>query len=983
MSPKLPPLPDPSQYPDPYPYRPPHWHHGISTPTLSSADSSSGSTRSSAYTSSARSGDYGHVHVALGFDESNMSMGISTEDVARILAKESMTSSFVQHTRPPYAEDSCLPGKYSQGLRSRSSSVGNGRGEAISELGSPALRQAPSFDQGWASVDEKDEIGLTTDEETDDDALIDEDDDQDLEEEATSAMMIAEEGRGIIVRGGDGPIAQLQVKAGMPTRLLQFIPTLINGRPLGTTHLLIGSSSTPNSVPSFLTNVIPSIATTLLALDISANFLVALPPVLQACLCLEELNIASNPLRALPIFLAGLTSLRVLIADSTGLITLPPAMSSLEKLHTLSVRRNKMNSLPSWLCQLPVLETLLVDGNPFQGPWKALVEPLLAKVPMTPLYPPSTPIFPPPSASVVSVQSIATEEADGAESAQQDTSLIQAINEEDTIMPARAPPITRSVTVPSITTEEAVSPALSRTRTTPNRAYFDKYRAPSKSVVGPNVGESSIAGPSSQEHGERELRKMKSAGDLRRSPGGSSKGMVASGPSATSPQRPPISHYPTSASSSNLLATTPTHDSQELPKRFASLGVSSALSPEGMRKRPPIDPTVWNGFPVEKTNEGTKNLPSLPPDDAPGALPPPMGSQLSRRDRDSRYNEETPARGKEETKSTRWGFLKKMSMGKMRSNDSPTLSRPPSAATRPQLPSHSRPTPMSRSVSASASEAFRASITPQIDVRISTTGALLHPSEGRMSRQPSEELPKSPPPTIPEVSLTSSNEPEMEEPRSPLPPSSPSNLLALPSPTTRTAKRRSFLPIEMAPIPIPAPSGFVTGVAIADDGEDGLRATPSPVQAMSMEQMQRREEEKAREARTRALRSVMAYLRDMHDLGLTQINTMSVYGGPTEPSTPGTRSRRPTVVDNGRFPSDSSVTSLSSIGASSHLRSKESRNALRSVSSAQTNSVATTDSSGSGGGEERKYKDDKGKRARIMREIVEYVTSRAHRCSWH
>ena len=37
----------------------------------------------------------------------------------------------------------------------------------------------------------------------------------------------------------------------------------------------------------------------------------------------------------------------------------------------------------------------------------------------------------------------------------------------------------------------------------------------------------------------------------------------------------------------------------------------------------------------------------------------------------------------------------------------------------------------------------------------------------------------------------------------------------------------------------------------------------------------------------------------------------------------------------------------------------------------QTNSVATTDSNGSGSGEERKYKDDKGKRARVIREIVE------------
>lgn len=173
-------------------------------------------------------------------------------------------------------------------------------------------------------------------------------------------------------------------------------------------------------------------------------------------------------------------------------------------------------------------------------------------------------------------------------------------------------------------------------------------------------------------------------------------------------------------------------------------------------------------------------------------------------------------------------------------------------------------------------------------------------------------------------------------------------------------------------MPSPAASSF--GGSSGDEEHDiEIKIAPSPIQTLSMEAVQRREEEKAREARTRALRSVMAYLRDMHDLGLTQVNTMSMYGGPLDAPGAGARSRRPTVVDNSRLPSDSSIASLASIGGASQLRSAESRNALRSGNSAQTNSVATTDSSGSGGGEERKYKDDKGKRARIMREIVEYV----------
>ena len=178
--------------------------------------------------------------------------------------------------------------------------------------------------------------------------------------------------------------------------------------------------------------------------------------------------------------------------------------------------------------------------------------------------------------------------------------------------------------------------------------------------------------------------------------------------------------------------------------------------------------------------------------------------------------------------------------------------------------------------------------------------------------------------------------------------------------------------MDMSPISIPPGASFLPGVTATNGDED--RATPSPVVAENLEHLQRREDERAREARVRALRSVVAYLRDMYDLGLSQQPgaTMSVYGGSAEAPGAGVRSRRPTVVDGGRMPSESSIGSISS-SASSHLRSVESRMGLRSVGSAQTNSVASVDSNGSGDGQERKYKDDKAKRARIMREIVEYA----------
>jgi hypothetical protein len=284
----------------------------------------------------------------------------------------------------------------------------------------------------------------------------------------------------------------------------------------GVTHLLVGDSSTPNSVPSFLTATIPHISTSLLALDISANYLASLSPALAACVCLEELNISANPLRALPEFLAQLTSLRVLLADSTGISTIPAPLSALDKLHTVSIRCNKMHTLLSWLCTMPCLESLLVDGNPFQGPWKALVEPLLAKMPMTPAYPPSTPMIPQLSATYSSTSNTTTpdntDNSDTEELTDQDepsasnsnlalngpsshsTSLLapsplpststittsDSNPEDDTITPAHARLLGRSVTAPSgnptFSPPHPHSRPLSRNRTTPNRSYFERQR---------------------------------------------------------------------------------------------------------------------------------------------------------------------------------------------------------------------------------------------------------------------------------------------------------------------------------------------------------------------------------------------------------------------------------------------------------------------------------------------------------------------------
>ena len=596
------------------------------------------------------------------------------------------------------------------------------------------------------------------------------------------------------------------------------------------------------------------------------------------------------------------------------------------------------------------------------------MEPLLATVPMTPLYPPFTPMLPLPSVSAGSTNT----EPDGDDLCGNawpdgDGQLPPGPEEEDTITTACAPQLARSVTAPiPVPPGDGASHRLSRTRTTPNKAHFEKHRRTSRSVTasdGPPLPTTSKVTQDPTSSGDKEVRKMKSAGELRRKHANTVQGSSVS--ATPSPLRAAMSEYVTSASSSDLLNAASPRDNQVLPKRFASLGVASGSS-SSHPNRPPLSPdgSFWDSTPIDE-------------DDILGEE---QGNTMSRRSalpRDHTHAPQTepnsPALSQlpslppkeEREKTRRWGFLKKMSMGKMRSDSTARLP----AQGRPHASSFARP-PLSRSASVTPG-------VPQIDVRISTTGALLNPPQSltttppdgsahTVSRQPSMDFH---PPRLPQKPSIDALKVQIS--------SSSSNLLA-PSPTPRSSKRRSFLPVDMSPIPIPPASTFIAGVTASNGPDDELeeprRYPPSPLPKDTTEELHRREMERAREARIRALRSVMAYLRDMHDLSLSH----TAAAGLELPSGP--RSRRPTMVDGGRLPSDSSLSSVSSIPpvpsrpeSTAQLRSPELRIGSRSGSTTQTNSVATTDSSGSGSGEERKYKNDRAKRARIIREIVEYV----------
>jgi hypothetical protein len=284
----------------------------------------------------------------------------------------------------------------------------------------------------------------------------------------------------------------------------------------------------------------------------------------------------------------------------------------------------------------------------------------------------------------------------------------------------------------------------------------------------------------------------------------------------------------------------------------------------------------------------------------------------------------------------------------------------------------------------------RFSRTPQIDLRFSTSGSLEailppltppqpHKTQPLLQRRPSSDLLKGTPSIASTNTLVSTNTIASSTTAS-------NSLLAPPSQTSRAGKRRSFLPIDSPGpgglnIPIPDNSKFMPGVTATGDASEDAAAearvvTPSPT-TIDPEQYQRREEERAREAYMRALRSVMAYLKDMNDLSVSQQqqqNPLSMYGQAPEEAT--ARPRRPTtsVADNLREVSlalSGTTMAPSTTDSAGQLRPAETIVGLRSGASSQTMSVATTDSNGSS--EERKYKDDKGKRTMVIKEILLYV----------
>jgi hypothetical protein len=365
--------------------------------------------------------------------------------------------------------------------------------------------------------------------------------------------------------------------------------------------------------------------------------------------------------------------------------------------------------------------------------------------------------------------------------------------------------------------------------------------------------------------------------------------------------------------------------------------------------------------------------------------------------------------GKEKGK---WGFLKKMSMGRMRSGSGS------GSAIRPSPPVHSNTTPTLEG----------ASRIPAMPTRPSTSmghssgsfangspapnGNGYGPAFGHQEGGPS-------PASI--GSLANSHQETV-----------PVNFLG--APTSRKNKRRSYLPLDMPPslnIPIPTTSPFMSSTSTFssqhqpylpsaldptqkdDSDEDGESASildsylqHSPLDSPTMTfQPSSGGNDAAQDARMIAeanqarylagLRRVMEYLRELHDLSLpanavgapvdgstgldtpasqfsstsSPLNSMST---PTPPMGGRGRSRRPTTGDRPpelkRDFSDGSMMLPSPGGSSMGVPGTVEMG----------RAMSTTESGNSDESQEpepRKYKEDKVKRAMVIKEIIESVCS--------
>ncbi|CAE6450941.1 unnamed protein product [Rhizoctonia solani] len=770
-------------------------------------------------------------------------------------------------------------------------------------------------------------------------------------EDRTEAMIIADEGRGLIVDAEARPLSQLDVQ-------------------IGTTHLLLGNSPNPSNVPTFLAQVLPQISTTLLCLDISNNELGSLPPALSSCTQLEELNVSHNPLRSLPSSLGALVSLRVLIADSCDLQSLPSQLVNLGALHSLSVRSNRLVMLPVWMCAMPGLEVLKIEGNTFAGPWKNLVEPLLPRdANYTP--PPNHVYTAARAANSLPLLSTTTTSNNGSmlaspislgrpggvqRSYSQQPQPSSAIDPRWSANTSPIPsPYPTSNSAPHSPPRSALSPPavmmspppatglahlqlpIQSPPTTAAKlnmhlgALAPAPRRKKKRAGGGSISGSEIMTTDAESEVEASTswasapRRMKSADELRRMGNPEHEGappsapILSSPPTLPEPQQAQVKRYMSlgvRGSPSNrpdarqMWAGGSARNSTASASRNSTGPRGSRYSATGLQGQKVEEDEVSPDVSYEFGAAGGED--DHPPSIARAASDERVGQRYSGVEDAYAHVKASGALPEEQRRKGRWGFLKKVSMGRLRSHsNSERLGRtlpPAQLGSMPAVPTRPQAIP------------------PPAPPRVDVTSAGSPASSVLTARVLQENLNGGAP--------------------------SPGLLQPIPSPVPPRAKRRSFLPFDTPPtlnIPIPSGEPFMPNVVALGEGE------APEADAVAAEEAQRRADEEAARQQL-ALRGIMSYLRDMADLeGGMGAGLVA--------------SRRPPLTQymDGRTKSDGSY--ASSTSTPPMLRSAPSTASLRGGQ----DSVNTTDSSGSYGqfAEDRKYKDDKGRRVAIVREIIE------------
>jgi hypothetical protein len=666
---------------------------------------------------------------------------------------------------------------------------------------------------------------------------------------------------------------------------------------------------------------LPNYATTLLALDVSNNFFNALPTTLSTLLVLEELNVSGNPIRAIPVFLTTLSrSLRILLADNCGLSTMPVEMTCMKRLTVLSLRRNKLHNVPDCIAGMASLEDLRLDGNQFLGPWKELTAPLMESY--------GSPISPLPSEVHTPAQSSSGSLAfsdEGSPPAHEEDHTIRASLHAQAHEPQS---LQRSFTAPLngsfIKELGVISPppnnqSLLRTRTMPRQ--HSSSRTPTPDNRHHTRSQYQVSSPS-EEQKEHSIRRMRSANELR--------GIQINSQMAM----PPGARVPQARQHAQSVSVTHSMNHMERP--------GSARDPS--KKFGSIGRALGSSVSMASFGDTSSSVPMASPARMP--YPPPSSSSSSYRE--ARDTDDRPdSKGK-------WGFFKKMSMRSLKTPEGLPVSR---HRERPALPQAAFSTP---------------NIPRVVDAAVQHQTSFS--SETSRATTP---LPIPPSPNPPYSSYT-------DDPgKTPLPLLSPTATLS-PSPTTApTAKRRSFLPIDLPPsIHIPPPSPSI-GLMVPTSGavDSGLKRSESQL-SLNTEEIERQRLER----KTRAIRTLFAYLQDMLDLGVPALSLSQSQGGfpqsttqlpsspptslpPDHTSTGTVRSRRPTLSDvMSGVMSDPSFTTASSLSAS---QSSMNLRDLESSNSSMTSPTPSTPSENPPPQEDRKSKDDKSKRANCIREIVE------------